>query len=385
MNTGFSAMVNGVNTDLINVFQPFVTNKLTYDTGFLSGPNYNNADLTNIFEAYNPGDPSANNTKYFLSNGFDLSQVFSKKPFPNFPTASSSNPIASSGGYAIGSCMQDNYVIVAYSSGRIFYSNDYGISFSLAAGAPSGTWFNPAMSGQNAIACGNGLLYLSSNYGQSWTQVTGLTGNFAWCAIYDNLALLVDTGNGKVYGSTNYGATWVQCTSASAFAKSWRGASITKHPSNGNYLAVITAIATNALYYCTNFTGTASDTFVQTVTAIANPYPVSLDGLNGLMSTWFSGSLNTVFYYTRDGGQTWTNSGLTVSSNQGGANSLSGQVGVACFNNINDCWVTKDAGVSWTKYQPFVSSLGFTACAANKGNLVVISQNGYLAYYGKAP
>ena len=80
-----------------------------------------------------------------------------------FPTASSSNPIALTGGQALGSCMQDNYVIVVYYlSGRIYYSNNYGLTFSLASGAPSGTWFSSAISGQNAIACGDGLLYLSN-------------------------------------------------------------------------------------------------------------------------------------------------------------------------------------------------------------------------------
>jgi photosystem II stability/assembly factor-like uncharacterized protein len=285
--------------------------------------------------------------------------------------------------------MQNNYVIVVYySSGRIYYSSNYGLTFSLATGAPSGAWFSCAISGQNALACGDGLLYISSNYGQSWSQVTGLIKFFTWCAMCDNLAIVVEyVGTRKVYVSTNYGANWVICTSASAFTPDWRGASITKHPSNGKYLAVISGFTANGIYYCTNFTGSASDIFVQTASNIGSiTFHVSIDGLNGLITTWQSSNLSNVIYYTRDGGQTWTNSGLTVASNQAFAISLSGQVGVLGFYNINDCWVTKDAGLSWTKYQLFsTGSPGFAGCAANNMNLVVVSSAGGIAYYGRVP
>jgi hypothetical protein len=89
MNTGFTTLVNGVNTDLVQIFDPLFTNKLTYNTEFYSTPFYN-ADVRYIFQAYTAGDPSANNTKYLLSNGVDLSQIFRKKTSiaTSFPTQS---------------------------------------------------------------------------------------------------------------------------------------------------------------------------------------------------------------------------------------------------------------------------------------------------------
>jgi hypothetical protein len=217
-----------------------------------------------------------------------------------------------------------------------------------------------------------------------------LTGNFSWCAIYDNFALLSSEGLKKLYCSTNYGATWVECTSATTFAQPWRGVSITKHPSNGNYLAAAAAFNGSAsgggIYYCTNFTGSASDTFVKSVSTVSNSLCVSLDGLLGLASTFFN-SVSNIFYYTTDGGQTWTNSGVTSGSNQGGNISLSGQIGIGGFNNINECWVTKNAGVNWTKYiMPTPPAPGgLVAAATNKGNLIITSLSNKLAYYGKAP
>lgn len=84
-NTGFTTLVNEVETDLIKIFAPLTGTKLTYNTNYVTSAD---KDLADIFDPYVAGDDTAVITKYTtLSGGLEkyLNEIFNAIP-KVFPT-----------------------------------------------------------------------------------------------------------------------------------------------------------------------------------------------------------------------------------------------------------------------------------------------------------
>lgn len=133
------------------------------------------------------------------------------------------------------------------------------------------------------------------------------------------------------------------------------------------------------MWYCKNFTGVAGNTFEHNY-SILTSYGVSLVGLNGISGAGLSGG----FYYTTNGGQTWSASGSIGAESTTNAGSYmvglsANGVGVASGSS-NLYYVTKNFGQSWS--QPSSTTYGSTAI--HNGNAVMYrGNNPSRAYYGK--
>ena len=79
--TGFDVSLNGVPTDLINIFQPYNSGS-NPTTNYITNMNGYPQDLSNIFQPYISG--SNPTTNYIATNGLDLSNIF--QPLSLYPS-----------------------------------------------------------------------------------------------------------------------------------------------------------------------------------------------------------------------------------------------------------------------------------------------------------
>lgn len=128
-------------------------------------------------------------------------------------------------------CSFDGSVILAsINSGALYLTTNTGTSWTAIGGTTNSVglpttatpWSAIAVSGTNGqymlAAANSGGLYLSTNKGTSWTQLSGTTNSYslptvasAWtcCAIsQDGLIMAAAINNGYLYYSTNSGTTW---------------------------------------------------------------------------------------------------------------------------------------------------------------------------------
>jgi hypothetical protein len=111
------------------------------------------------------------------------------------------------------------------------------------------------MSASGQYAClsvdSNPGMYYSSNYGQSWTIASGVTNTYNVCMSASGqyvIAVGASTGTNYIYYSVNYGVSWI---ASSQFASgNWYGCAIS---SNGQYLLAVNASAINAVQSITRF------------------------------------------------------------------------------------------------------------------------------------
>jgi len=211
----------------------------------------------------------------------------------------------------------DNSVAIT-STPSLDYTN-FAINWSTILSSSS--WQTVALSatGQYMIA-GNTILYYSVNYGQTWTQSSGITGNIVSIAMSASGQYVVacTTANGIYYSST-YGQTWLQ-SNASASIQWYR---ICISASGQNVFAVGAA---NTLYYSSNYG--------QTWTALS-----STSGSYGGVACSASGQyiiagiISGGIYYSSTYGQTWTISNISSAGTiTYAAMSASGQYAIVVTN-----------------------------------------------------
>jgi hypothetical protein len=135
-------------------------------------------------------------------------------------------------------------------NGSIYYSNDYGVSFTIAASTSGIYWqkLTSSASGLYQYAGYNGGVYISNTYGQTWSQVTG--GPFSGtCGTITCSASgqYVMTAGANIYYSTNYGQSW---TTASSTTFTWNSIACS---SSGQYAIASNTASSNGIYYSTNY------------------------------------------------------------------------------------------------------------------------------------
>jgi hypothetical protein len=132
-------------------------------------------------------------------------------------------------------CSADGSVILAsISSGALYLSKDTGASWTAIGGttnmrglpATATAWSSIAISGTNGkymlAAANSGGLYLSTNTGTNWTQLSGAANSYglptvasAWtCSAVsqDGSIMVAAINSGYLYYSTNSGTTWTNYT-----------------------------------------------------------------------------------------------------------------------------------------------------------------------------
>jgi hypothetical protein len=110
------------------------------------------------------------------------------------------------------------YVTAAVNSGVMYYSSNYGATWT--ANSSSGGWASIACSasGQYQLApIYGGGIYYSNNYGVSWTQSNAPNANWQTvvCSASGQYQMGTIYGSG-IYYSTNYGVTWTLSGAQSA-------------------------------------------------------------------------------------------------------------------------------------------------------------------------
>lgn len=364
--------VNGVKTDLINIFERLTGTKLTYNTNFVAS---NGQDLTDIFEPYVAGDATADRTKWIVwSVQKDLNVIFKRLYIaPNFPTQSVARlPVSQ---FAQIASIYESRVVVGLNGGNSYYSNNYGQTYTATnVILPSGI-LGVSLYKLRGIMHSSNIVCYSINAGLNWaTTSSGLPTsgqNYKGCSIYENYAIIAD-GGGKLYVSNNSGLNWTTITIAS---KTFRQPSISFNSANNQYIAVCST-ENDSMYYCTNFTGISSNTFTKCSTGVLYSVGVSLVGLKGIAGSFYSAS---GFWYTVDGGVNWTKSANFPTTQSYACGLSENGVGIANGTNASSYYVTKDYGLTWS--QNTIS--GVDVCTIHNNNAIAFAFSPCFTYYGK--
>lgn len=374
-NTGFTTLVNGVDTDLIKIFEPLTGTKLTYNTNYVNSAGL---DLKDIFEPYVAGDASANPTNYLtLSGGLekDLNVIFAKAPVP-FPTASNyigSNcyDIAISGKNVVYS----SYAGSSSNHGGIWYSSNYGMTFTKSTSSAlsySVSIYTCAISGNNAVACGGMsnndppyYFYYSTNAGNTWLMSTTSLPNARFGGAYNSMCISgtraagIVNSNATLYVSTDSGANYASDSSIAGCKY------VTMNSTNYYYVVTSGGVYRSA-------TGFNTATFTQKNTLTSSSITsISADTTNNNI-VMFSTNAGYV-YYSINNGDTWSNIQLAANID---VVRVSGNNAIAGNNaDKNIYYVTKDAGTSWTTYTYSNLANRTTNCLSISGKNVVAAMS----------
>jgi len=112
-------------------------------------------------------------------------------------------------------------------TGKLYMSTNYGVSFSeiQPAGATTHDWYDVDCSadGSVIIACGkDDYVYVSTNSGANWTQTTLPLNHWRnICCSGNGQYLGACAYGGRLYTSDDYGATWTERQPAGAINQNW--------------------------------------------------------------------------------------------------------------------------------------------------------------------
>ena len=281
------------------------------------------------------------------------------------------------------------YMLAAQNTGSVYLSYTYGqawLTIPTATLPNTGAWQSLAISstGQYMLAANNsaGSVYLSTNFGTTWTAISSLpvTGNWFDVIISSTgqYMLAVNNSAGSAYYSSNFGTTWADIT-ALPTSNSWRSVSIS---STGLYiLAAINggAVYTSSVANVTNIMGNVG------VNNSTPNYALDVSGQinasQGLVTTGITGSSTTAFQQNwapitslpSNGNWYWNDLAMSstgqymLAANYGGAVSISSNYGVT-WSTIS---TTLPTNVGW--HGVSISSTGQYMIAAVTGGGVYLS------------
>jgi len=248
-------------------------------------------------------------------------------------------------GYA-GCAMSANgqYQVATLTSGGIYYSSNYGQTWTLSISGVVFFGIALSASGQYGAACTNGSpfnIYISSNYGQTWTStgqaLAGTNGRIAISASGQYITALPRT-TGFIYRSSNYGLSWTTAGSS----LTWFSVAMS---ASGQYQVAGTNQASQSSYYSSNYgqtwiasTGAPSSQELWTLT-------MSASGQYACLATISSG-----MYYSSNYGQTWAAASGATSVMTVVAMSASGQYAICASANTNPNYIyySTNYGQTWT-------------------------------------
>jgi hypothetical protein len=343
---------SSANSTFNNFIKNSTTNELSYNyynAGYLNGPLYSGICTTEIKFILDSSatiyfNVSTNsNTGITMGNSCFTLELISTNPIPaktviwrqqTLPTGQMIYGTSSSSG---------QYLAAVVYNGSISTSSNYGGSWTTRIG---GSWhfIASSSSGQYLAASFNGAgkIYISSDYGVTWTTTNDSPSTAAWNSIAfsstGQYLAAVTNGNG-IWRSTNYGANWGQLTNGlpAAVGTTWRGVASS---SDGSRLA---AVVNN------------------------------------------SGSI----YTSSDSGGSWSNTNNAGSRTWYAiASSSTGQYLAACARGATGgIWTSSDYGVVWTQRTSLLPSgslptniswFSMTSSSTGQYLSIVNSNNGYI-------
>lgn len=159
-------------------------------------------------------------------------------------------------------CSNDGrYVYAVINSGGIYYSNNYGVNFTVS-NAPNKAWYSIATNntGNIVFACinatSNGGIYISTDYGQTWS-ITSANTTIPYWSITSNSTgqyLAAARNGGTIWYSTDYGNTWNQPQTSLTY--NWYSVSSN---STGQYLIAVArtgGTTASGVFYSTDYGNT---------------------------------------------------------------------------------------------------------------------------------
>ena len=210
-----------------------------------------------------------------------------------------------------------------------------GQNWSQAIVPSTAAWTSIALSatGQYQVACINsGNIWYSVNYGKSWTQTAT---SLAWRAVSCSasgqyMSACVNTG--FIWYSTNFGVTWTQAATSLAWS------SITMSASGQIQVACVNG---ESIWYSSNYGQT------WTTSGVTNSAwsSVSVSASGQYASACVNGGS---IWYSSNYGQTWTTSGVANSAWASVAVSATGKLQSACVTG-GFIWFSTNYGQSWTQ------------------------------------
>jgi len=318
---GFS-MMSAENIFTSAIGQYILINSANYGTGQLSLSN----NYASTFTYFSPSNLYQNWSDYVCSaNG-------------QYQTAIIDGGFTITTPYA--SVIADN----SFNSGNIYISNDFGATFRpsvVRANTPM-AWTSVSVSanGQyqtgtvNGSVLNNGGIYISSNYGVSWTQIVPVGTNTLTNWIESSISATGQfqtalVSGGFIYRSTDFGITWNPVTSVGTNNWSFLCLSAT-----GQYQTAV--VNGGFLYNSTNYgatwsanTSTGSKTWVSCSMVANAQYQLAVEGL---VLTGGIATSGGQIWYSNNYGVTWTSGGATQSPFTGVTSSSNGQFSYAVTN-----------------------------------------------------
>jgi hypothetical protein len=242
-------------------------------------------------------------------------------------------------------------------------------------------WNGCAMSasGQYITATANASgLWYSSNYGQSWTQISNATiptaANIASIAIsglgqYQVAASTVPTYG--IYYSSTYGTTWTQASGTTSITWAQICMSI-----SGQYASAAPS-ASNYIYYSSNY----GQTWTSTTSSVQGAYGGIACSASGQyqVAAITSGGI----YYSTNYGITWTLSNISSSGTTGnGGMSASGQYAIFPSSS-SGMYLSTNYGITWTLVTGVIAALPLSrACMSASGQYQIVSSNSLVTIGG---
>ena len=258
------------------------------------------------------------------------------------------------GGFDMNANGQYQVISSSVANGGVWYSLNYGLTWAQSTGlltTQGYTSVSMSASGQfqivGAAVDGTGVLYTSSNYGVSWTQVvggpTGKWYSFCISASGQYMSGVQNTAGSSIWYSTNYGATWAQATSTPGY---YNGICCS---ASGQYQTAVTYVAGGSNIFISSNYG---QNWIQ-VTAPSVPWTDVCMSASGQYQTAVVFGNNPAYgiYYSSNYGLSWTQASGAPTNVQwySVCCSASGQYQVAVmFSSPYNVWYSTNYGVNWS-------------------------------------
>jgi hypothetical protein len=246
------------------------------------------------------------------------------------------------------------YMLAAQNTGSVYLSYTYGQSWLTIPTATlpnTGAWQKLSISstGQYMLAANNsaGSVYLSTNFGTTWTAISALPANGNWytttISTTGQYMLAANNSAGSAYYSSDYGTTWAAIT-ALPTSNSWRSVSIS---STGLY--ILAAINGGAVYTSSaaNVTNIMGNVGVNNSTPnYALDVSGQINASQGLVTTGITGSSTTAFQQNWAPITSLPSNGYWYFGNC--SMSSTGQYMVAASSAPGAVYLSNNYGVTWS-------------------------------------
>ena len=223
----------------------------------------------------------------------------------------------------------------------------------------------PPVSGAN--------IYYSTNYGSTWSLATGFLANAAYARIgmsgngqYQIAS--IDTASAALYVSSNYGATWSATSYTIGSSAYGRNGALSY---NGQYQYVAIG-GTGNIAISSNYGATFANS-----TAISTGWSAVCCSTTGQYV--FASANGGYLWYSTNYGQTWIQSGSASAAWYNICCSASGQYVIAAVTS-GYIYYSNNYGVNWTQSSSISANWYSVSCSSSGQYVIATAYNGYIYY-----